>query len=252
MATNVIAIYGKTCSAKSDVARELSRMTGNKAKHPGEMITTRARMSGLTTGKGRGGRMASHRGRGHGEGGRGARRARRVVDHRERHARCRPRAEGRRVLGRAPFPRRRAGGALAQAQGGDGRALAPDRRERRTTRRRRRGVARAALRHGAGRCRARAHHRHQRQVPERVRGGDPGRVPERNRGRPLVRQGGDGQERKPRHPGPDPRAASSARTRRNARRSAATSPTRRAGRISTCTSPQWRTPASRASKPGRR
>ena len=51
MATNVIAIYGKTCSAKSDVAREISRMTGNKVKHPGEMITTRARMSGLTTGK---------------------------------------------------------------------------------------------------------------------------------------------------------------------------------------------------------
>ena len=50
MATNVIAIYGPTCSAKSDVAREISRMTGNKVKHPGEMITTRARMAGLTTG----------------------------------------------------------------------------------------------------------------------------------------------------------------------------------------------------------
>ena len=51
MATNVIGIFGRTCSAKSDVAREISRLTGNKVKHPGEMITTRARMSGLTTGK---------------------------------------------------------------------------------------------------------------------------------------------------------------------------------------------------------
>ena len=51
MATNVIGIFGKTCSAKSDVAREISRMTGNKVKHPGEMVTTRARMSGRATGK---------------------------------------------------------------------------------------------------------------------------------------------------------------------------------------------------------
>ena len=51
MATNVIGIFGRTCSAKSDVAREISRLTGNKVKHPGEMITTRARMSGLTSGK---------------------------------------------------------------------------------------------------------------------------------------------------------------------------------------------------------
>ena len=51
MATNVIGIFGKTCSAKSDVAREISRMTGNKVKHPGEMITTRARMAGAATGK---------------------------------------------------------------------------------------------------------------------------------------------------------------------------------------------------------
>ena len=51
MATNVIGIFGKTCSAKSDVAREISRMTGNKVKHPGEMITTRARMAGLATGR---------------------------------------------------------------------------------------------------------------------------------------------------------------------------------------------------------
>ena len=52
MATNVIGIFGQTCSAKSDVAREISRMTGNKVKHPGEMITTRARMVGLATGRG--------------------------------------------------------------------------------------------------------------------------------------------------------------------------------------------------------
>ncbi len=51
MATSVIGIFGKTCSAKSDVAREISRMTGNKVKHPGEMITTRARMAGLATGR---------------------------------------------------------------------------------------------------------------------------------------------------------------------------------------------------------
>ena len=51
MTTNVIGIFGKTCSAKSDVAREISRMTGNKVKHPGEMVTTRARMAALTTGK---------------------------------------------------------------------------------------------------------------------------------------------------------------------------------------------------------
>ena len=51
MATNVIGIFGKTCSAKSDVAREISRLTGNKVKHPGEMITTRARMAGLATGR---------------------------------------------------------------------------------------------------------------------------------------------------------------------------------------------------------
>ena len=51
MATNVIGIFGKTCSAKSDVAREISRMTGNKVKHPGEMITTRARMNRLATGR---------------------------------------------------------------------------------------------------------------------------------------------------------------------------------------------------------
>ncbi|MFQ5935579.1 MAG: cold shock domain-containing protein [Acidiferrobacterales bacterium] len=43
----VIAIYGKTCSLKSDVAREISRFTGYKVKHPGEMATTYARAAKL-------------------------------------------------------------------------------------------------------------------------------------------------------------------------------------------------------------
>ncbi len=51
MTTNVIAIYGKSCAAKSDVARALSRLTGNKVKHPGEAITSRARAMKLTSGK---------------------------------------------------------------------------------------------------------------------------------------------------------------------------------------------------------
>lgn len=49
--TNVIAIYGATCCAKSDVARELSRLTGNKVKHPGEAVTSRARVHKLSSGK---------------------------------------------------------------------------------------------------------------------------------------------------------------------------------------------------------
>ena len=51
MVTNVIGIFGKTCSGKSDIARELSRLTGNKVKHPGEAVTSRARSQGLTSGK---------------------------------------------------------------------------------------------------------------------------------------------------------------------------------------------------------
>ena len=51
MTTNVIGIFGRTCTGKSDVARELSRMTGNKVKHPGEAITTRAKAEGLSSGK---------------------------------------------------------------------------------------------------------------------------------------------------------------------------------------------------------
>jgi cold shock protein len=48
--TNVIAIYGKTCTEKSEIARELSRLTGNKVKHPGEAITTRAKVMKLDSG----------------------------------------------------------------------------------------------------------------------------------------------------------------------------------------------------------
>ena len=51
MATNIIGIFGKTCSGKSDVARELSRITGNKTMHPGEAVTTRAKSHGLGSGK---------------------------------------------------------------------------------------------------------------------------------------------------------------------------------------------------------
>lgn len=51
MSTNVIAIYGATCCAKSDVAREVSRMTGNKVKHAGESVTSRARALKLASGK---------------------------------------------------------------------------------------------------------------------------------------------------------------------------------------------------------
>jgi len=46
----VIAIYGPSCSGKSDIAREISRLTGYKVRHPGEAITTRARMYDLASG----------------------------------------------------------------------------------------------------------------------------------------------------------------------------------------------------------
>jgi CspA family cold shock protein len=45
--TKVIAIYGKTCSLKSDVARGISRLTGYKVKHPGEAATTYAKVAKL-------------------------------------------------------------------------------------------------------------------------------------------------------------------------------------------------------------
>ena len=49
--TNLIAIYGSTCSEKTETARELSRMTGNMVMHPGEAITTRAKADKLGGGK---------------------------------------------------------------------------------------------------------------------------------------------------------------------------------------------------------
>ncbi len=45
----VIAIYGKTCSLKSDVARAISRLTGYKLKSPGEMATTYAKAAKLNS-----------------------------------------------------------------------------------------------------------------------------------------------------------------------------------------------------------
>ena len=51
----VIALYGPSCSLKSDIAREVSRLTGYKVKHPGEAITTRAKtlskISGIGVGE---------------------------------------------------------------------------------------------------------------------------------------------------------------------------------------------------------
>lgn len=42
--SRVIAIYGKTCSLKSDVARAISRLTGYKMASRGEAVTTQALM----------------------------------------------------------------------------------------------------------------------------------------------------------------------------------------------------------------
>ncbi len=43
--SRVIAIYGKTCSLKSDVARAISRLTGYKMASRGEAVTTQALMA---------------------------------------------------------------------------------------------------------------------------------------------------------------------------------------------------------------
>ncbi len=48
--SKVIAIYGKTCSLKSDVARALSRLTGYKLASRGEAVTTQALMNKFTRG----------------------------------------------------------------------------------------------------------------------------------------------------------------------------------------------------------
>ena len=48
--SKVIAIYGKTCSLKSDVARAISRLTGYKLASRGEAVTTQALMKKLPSG----------------------------------------------------------------------------------------------------------------------------------------------------------------------------------------------------------
>lgn len=47
--TQIIAIYGKTCSLKTDVSREVSRMTGFKVTNRGELATTKAKVAALPT-----------------------------------------------------------------------------------------------------------------------------------------------------------------------------------------------------------
>jgi CspA family cold shock protein len=49
---NIIAIYGGTCSLKTDVARELSRITGFKLTNRGEPATTRAKVTRTPTAAG--------------------------------------------------------------------------------------------------------------------------------------------------------------------------------------------------------
>jgi cold shock CspA family protein/cytidylate kinase len=46
---NIIAIYGKTCSLKTDVAHELSQMTGFKLTNRGEKATTEAKYTRVAT-----------------------------------------------------------------------------------------------------------------------------------------------------------------------------------------------------------
>lgn len=49
---NIIAIYGKTCSLKSEVAEELSRITGFKLTNRGEKATTQAKVTRTPTAAG--------------------------------------------------------------------------------------------------------------------------------------------------------------------------------------------------------
>ena len=49
---NIIAIYGKTCCLKTDVAQELSRITGFKLTNRGELATTRAKVTKTPTAAG--------------------------------------------------------------------------------------------------------------------------------------------------------------------------------------------------------
>lgn len=46
---NIIAIYGKTCSLKTEVAQELSQITGFKLTNRGEKATTQAKYTRLAT-----------------------------------------------------------------------------------------------------------------------------------------------------------------------------------------------------------
>jgi CspA family cold shock protein len=49
---NIIAIYGGTCSLKTEVARELSRITGFKLTNRGELATTQAKVTRTPTAAG--------------------------------------------------------------------------------------------------------------------------------------------------------------------------------------------------------
>jgi|SRR5690242_1807854 len=49
---NIIAIYGKTCSLKTEVAQELSRITGFKLTNRGEPATTQAKLTRTPTAAG--------------------------------------------------------------------------------------------------------------------------------------------------------------------------------------------------------
>ena len=46
---NIIALYGPTCSLKTDVAQELSQITGFKVANRGEWATTQAKYTGKAT-----------------------------------------------------------------------------------------------------------------------------------------------------------------------------------------------------------
>jgi cytidylate kinase len=46
---NIIAIYGKTCCLKTEVAREISRFTGFKLTNRGELATTKAKVAKAPT-----------------------------------------------------------------------------------------------------------------------------------------------------------------------------------------------------------
>src|SRR6185295_17342523 len=49
---NIIAIYGHTCTLKTEVAQELSRITGFKVTNRGEWATTQAKVTKTPTAAG--------------------------------------------------------------------------------------------------------------------------------------------------------------------------------------------------------